>query len=100
MFKFYTFLYQKELSINNEIKFNCKMKCLSENLYCEKNVLGTISKLIDAKKDEQCSSGGGEGVRIIKVLYSSYKSFLASKVRKTLKNPCQSDAKVRSLLVF
>ena len=75
------------------------MKCLSENLYCEKNVLGTISKLIDAKKDEQCSSGG-EGVRIIKVLCSSYKSFLASKVRKTLKNPCQSDAKVRSLLVF
>ena len=48
--------------------------------------LGTISKLIDAKKDEQCSSGG-EGVRIIKVLCSSYKSFLASKVRTTLKNP-------------
>ena len=23
--------------------------------------LGTISKLIDAKKDEQCSSGGGGG---------------------------------------
>ena len=43
--------------------------------------LGTISKLIDAKNDEQCSSGG-EGVRIIKVLCLSYKSFLASKVRK------------------
>ena len=62
-------------------------------------LLGTISKLIDAKKDEQCSSGG-EGVRIIKVLCSSYKSFLASKVRKTLKNPeiCKKPVHIKHFL--